>query len=196
MSLVFPGATGIEDRLQEGVPDTIAALREAGIQLWVLTGDKQETAVNIAYSCKLLDQTDTVYSINTENQETCESILNCTLEDIKRFHEPQQPARKLCGHRIPPKMPSVNSGAMAPEIGLVIDGKTLNAIFQGKLENKFLELTQYCRSVLCCRSTPLQKSMIVKLVRDKLSVMTLSIGTHQPGMWVVSGQDSPDLDQL
>lgn len=85
---------------------------------------------------------------------------------------------------------------MAPEIGLVIDGKTLNAIFQGKLENKFLELTQYCRSVLCCRSTPLQKSMIVKLVRDKLSVMTLSIGTHQPGMWVVSGQDSPDLDQL
>ena len=64
----FPGATGIEDRLQEGVPDTIAALREAGIQLWVLTGDKQETAVNIAYSCKLLDQTDTVYSINTENQ--------------------------------------------------------------------------------------------------------------------------------
>lgn len=68
MSLVFPGATGIEDRLQEGVPDTIAALREAGIQLWVLTGDKQETAVNIAYSCKLLDQTDTVYSINTENQ--------------------------------------------------------------------------------------------------------------------------------
>lgn len=68
MSLDFPGATGIEDRLQEGVPDTIAALREAGIQLWVLTGDKQETAVNIAYSCKLLDQTDTVYSINTENQ--------------------------------------------------------------------------------------------------------------------------------
>lgn len=66
--LITPGATGIEDRLQEGVPDTIAALREAGIQLWVLTGDKQETAVNIAYACRLLDQTDTVYSIHTENQ--------------------------------------------------------------------------------------------------------------------------------
>lgn len=63
-----PGATGIEDRLQEGVPDAVAALREAGIQLWVLTGDKQETAVNVAYSCKLLQQTDTVYSISTENQ--------------------------------------------------------------------------------------------------------------------------------
>ena len=68
MSSTPPGATGIEDRLQEGVPDTVAALREAGIQLWVLTGDKQETAVNIAYSCRLLDQTDTVYSIHTENQ--------------------------------------------------------------------------------------------------------------------------------
>lgn len=58
LSFLIPGATGIEDRLQEGVPDTIAALREAGIQLWVLTGDKQETAVNIAYACRLLDQTD------------------------------------------------------------------------------------------------------------------------------------------
>ena len=67
LSFLIPGATGIEDRLQEGVPDTIAALREAGIQLWVLTGDKQETAVNIAYACRLLDQTDTVYSINTES---------------------------------------------------------------------------------------------------------------------------------
>ena len=46
------GATGIEDRLQEGVPDAIARLRKAGIVVWVLTGDKQETAINIAFSCK------------------------------------------------------------------------------------------------------------------------------------------------
>uniref|UniRef100_A0A667H5I0 Phospholipid-transporting ATPase n=1 Tax=Lynx canadensis TaxID=61383 RepID=A0A667H5I0_LYNCA len=174
--LTLLGATGIEDQLQEGVPDTIAALREAGIQLWVLTGDKQETAVNIAYSCRLLDQTDTVYSINTENQETCESILNYALEEVKQFHGPQKPNRKLFGLCLPFETPPPTSRAAVPEVGLVINGKTLNAIFQGKLEMKFLELTQYCRSVLCCRSTPLQKSMIVKLVRDKLSVMTLSIG--------------------
>lgn len=47
------GATGIEDRLQDGVPETIQALRKAGIVVWVLTGDKQETAINIAYSCAL-----------------------------------------------------------------------------------------------------------------------------------------------
>uniref|UniRef100_A0A8I3VYI5 Phospholipid-transporting ATPase n=1 Tax=Callithrix jacchus TaxID=9483 RepID=A0A8I3VYI5_CALJA len=187
--LTLLGATGIEDRLQEGVPDTIAALREAGIQLWVLTGDKQETAVNIAHSCKLLDQTDTVYSINTENQETCESILNCALEELKQFHELQKPDRKLFGFHLPSKTPSITSEAVVPEAGLVIDGKTLNAIFQGKLEKKFLELTQYCRSVLCCRSTPLQKSMIVKLVRDKLRVMTLSIGDGANDVSMIQAAD-------
>ncbi|ELK28371.1 Putative phospholipid-transporting ATPase VB [Myotis davidii] len=187
--LTLLGATGIEDRLQEGVPDTIAALREAGIQLWVLTGDKQETAVNIAYSCRLLDQTDTVYSINTESQETCESILNCALEEVKQFHGPRKAERKLFGFHLPSETPPPASGAAVPAVGLVIDGKTLNAIFQGKLENKFLELTQYCRSVLCCRSTPLQKSMIVKLVRDKLSVMTLSIGDGANDVSMIQAAD-------
>ncbi|XP_003473391.1 phospholipid-transporting ATPase VB isoform X1 [Cavia porcellus] len=185
--LTLLGATGIEDRLQEGVPDTIAALREAGIQLWVLTGDKQETAVNIAYSCRLLSQMDTVYSINTESQETCESILNCALEEVKQFHQVQKPDRKLFGFRLPSKTPPTTSGV--PDTGLVIDGKTLNIIFQGKLEKKFLELTQYCRSVLCCRSTPLQKSMIVKLVRDKLSVMTLSIGDGANDVSMIQAAD-------
>lgn len=50
---MISGATGIEDRLQDGVPETIKAMRNAGIVVWVLTGDKQETAVNIAYSCAL-----------------------------------------------------------------------------------------------------------------------------------------------
>ena len=50
----FVGATGIEDRLQDGVPETIASLRRAGIQVWVLTGDKQETAMNVSFACKLI----------------------------------------------------------------------------------------------------------------------------------------------
>ncbi|XP_006897103.1 PREDICTED: probable phospholipid-transporting ATPase VB-like [Elephantulus edwardii] len=187
--LTLLGATGIEDRLQEGVPDTIAALREAGIQIWVLTGDKQETAINIAYSCRLLNQTDTVYTINTESQEICESLLNCALEEVKQSHEPQQPDRKLFGFCLSSEMPSTTAVTAVPEVGLVIDGKTLNIIFQGKLEKKFLELTQYCRSVLCCRSTPLQKSMIVKLVRDKLRVMTLSIGDGANDVSMIQAAD-------
>ena len=58
------GCTGIEDRLQEGVPETLCALREAGIVVWVLTGDKQETAINIAYSCRLFSQDMEVIKIN------------------------------------------------------------------------------------------------------------------------------------
>ena len=49
------GATAIEDKLQEDVADTIFDIRRAGIQVWVLTGDKVETAINIGLSCKLLD---------------------------------------------------------------------------------------------------------------------------------------------
>jgi len=54
--LQFIGATAIEDKLQNGVPDTIATLSRAGIKIWVLTGDKVETAVNIAYACRLFHE--------------------------------------------------------------------------------------------------------------------------------------------
>lgn len=53
-NLKLIGATAIEDKLQDGVPEAIATLLQAGINIWVLTGDKQETAINIGYSCKLI----------------------------------------------------------------------------------------------------------------------------------------------
>jgi phospholipid-translocating ATPase len=49
------GSTAIEDKLQDGVPDTIRYIRDAGIKLWVLTGDKVETAINIGFSSGLID---------------------------------------------------------------------------------------------------------------------------------------------
>lgn len=64
-----------------------------------------------------------------------------------------------------------------PTIGLMIDGRTLSLVLEEEdLTSKFVELCRHCRSVLCCRVTPLQKSTVVKLVRDKLRVMTLAIG--------------------
>lgn len=65
---------------------------------------------------------------------------------------------------------------MVHRLGLVIDGRTLAYALDKSLEDKFLAVARSCRSVLCCRSTPLQKSMVVKLVRNKLKVMTLAIG--------------------
>lgn len=48
------GSTAIEDKLQDEVEDTIKSLKSAGIKIWVLTGDKIETAINIGFSCGLL----------------------------------------------------------------------------------------------------------------------------------------------
>ena len=61
---------------------------------------------------------------------------------------------------------------------LVIDGLTLDWALQPELQSDFLELTKHCKAVICCRSTPLQKSQVVRLVRDKLKVMTLAVGKN------------------
>lgn len=80
----------------------------------------------------------------------------------------------------PSSSPSSSSSHTVPfmvhRLGLVIDGRTLAYALDKSLEDKFLAVARSCRSVLCCRSTPLQKSMVVKLVRNKLKVMTLAIG--------------------
>ncbi|KAK9406695.1 Phospholipid-transporting ATPase [Crotalus adamanteus] len=125
--LTLLGATGIEDRLQEGVPDTISAFKEAGIQTWVLTGDKQETAINIAYSCKLLDQRDTVFTINTESKETCESLLDIMLEEVQKGRKSM--VVKLVRNQLKVLTLAVGDGAndvgmlQAADIGIGISGQ-------------------------------------------------------------------------
>nr|CAI9696669.1 unnamed protein product [Rangifer tarandus platyrhynchus] len=166
------GATGIEDRLQDGVPETIAKLRQAGLQIWVLTGDKQETAINIAHACKLLDHDEEVITLNAESQEACEALLDQCLRYVQSC-SPQRTAGSLSVGFAPLSPPSE---ATASGPSLVIDGRSLAYALQKNLEDKFLFLAKQCRSVLCCRSTPLQKSMVVKLVRSKLKAMTLAIG--------------------
>ncbi|XP_043548211.1 phospholipid-transporting ATPase VA [Chiloscyllium plagiosum] len=173
------GATGIEDRLQDGVPETISNLRKAALQIWVLTGDKQETAINIAYACKLLGHDEEILTLNAESQEACAALL----EQCWSYIESKRPQKKrfnVAGNPsvdfISSNRTSVSLPTLQANFSLVIDGKTLTFALEKTLEDKFLALAKSCRSVLCCRSTPLQKSMVVKLVRDKLKVMTLAIG--------------------
>ncbi|XP_029460604.1 probable phospholipid-transporting ATPase VA isoform X2 [Rhinatrema bivittatum] len=172
------GATGIEDRLQDGVPETIASLRKAGLQIWVLTGDKQETAINIGYSCKLLDHDEEIITLNAESQEGCAALLKHSLHYVQSTFSKDQvdgaAENKEVGFA-PLHLP-LSLDSVKPSLGLVIDGKTLAYALDMSLEDTFLSLARQCRSVLCCRSTPLQKSMVVKLIRDKLKAMTLAIG--------------------
>lgn len=74
-NLYLLGATGVEDKLQEGVPETIESLRQAGIKVWVLTGDKQETAISIGLSCRLLTQNMQQIIINGTSENECRKLL-------------------------------------------------------------------------------------------------------------------------
>ncbi|CAD5113388.1 DgyrCDS2561 [Dimorphilus gyrociliatus] len=74
-NLVLLGATGIEDRLQEGVPDAIESLRNAGLKIWMLTGDKQETAINVGQSCGLIKKNDYVTILKAESLVETISLL-------------------------------------------------------------------------------------------------------------------------
>uniref|UniRef100_A0A7M4EYP2 Phospholipid-transporting ATPase n=1 Tax=Crocodylus porosus TaxID=8502 RepID=A0A7M4EYP2_CROPO len=170
------GATGVEDRLQEGVPETIANLRKAGLQIWVLTGDKQETAINIAYACKLLDHDEEIITLNAESPETCAILLEQCLHCVESKFSSNTIENTSGDMRIGFASFCTPSSSAHSKLGLVIDGRTLAYALDKTLENRFLLLAKRCRSVLCCRSTPLQKSMVVKLVRDKLKAMTLAIG--------------------
>ncbi|KAM8975469.1 phospholipid-transporting ATPase VA [Pelodytes ibericus] len=172
------GATGIEDRLQDGVPETITKLRKAGLQIWVLTGDKQETAVNIGYSCKLLDHDDDLITLNAESLDACSALLDHCLHYVesKLSRDLKEKSAGNTNIGFVQSNPKWSSSTKRPNLGLVIDGKTLAFALDIKQADKFLALARQCRSVLCCRSTPLQKSMVVKLVRDKLKAMTLAIG--------------------
>jgi phospholipid-translocating ATPase len=154
-NLTLMGATAIEDKLQEGVPESIALLSKAGIKLWVLTGDKMETAINIGFSCNLLQKSMILIVIQATDVAEAGDQLK---EALTRFWDSN-------GH-------SVVDGDLA----LVIDGTSLKFSLEPSCKPLFLELGCRCKSVLCCRVSPLQKAMVVKLVREGLGAMCLAIG--------------------
>lgn len=92
--MILLGATAIEDKLQEGVPDTIHTLQEANIKVWVLTGDRQETAINIGYSCKLLTEEMDLIICNKEDFDSTQTFL------AKKLDELEQSIQNSDGHEV------------------------------------------------------------------------------------------------
>ncbi|KAI9257346.1 hypothetical protein BDA99DRAFT_441217 [Phascolomyces articulosus] len=148
------GATAIEDKLQDGVPDTIHTLHEANIKVWVLTGDRQETAINIGYSCKLLTEEMDLIICNVESHEETRDFLEKKHSEAT-MHE--------------------SSGGHDP-LALVIEGKSLTFALEKDLEKTFYELAIKCKAVVCCRVSPLQKALVVKLVKKFSKSILLAIG--------------------
>ncbi|KAH6894066.1 hypothetical protein B0T10DRAFT_399522 [Thelonectria olida] len=174
--LLLLGGTAIEDRLQDGVPDTIALLGDAGIKLWVLTGDKVETAINIGFSCNLLNNDMELIHLKVEEDETGETDDDTFLEMAEKLLDDNMKAFGITGSDEELALAKKSHEAPAPTHGLVIDGFTLRWVLNDRLKQKFLLLCKQCKSVLCCRVSPAQKAAVVAMVKNGLDVMTLSIG--------------------
>ncbi|KAG5679223.1 hypothetical protein PVAND_008805 [Polypedilum vanderplanki] len=152
-NLILLGATAIEDKLQDEVPETIAALLDANIKLWVLTGDKQETAINIGYSCRLLQQGMDLIIMNEDSLDSTRTSITRHTSDFLSA------ASSSC---------SSSSGEhyKKDNTALIIDGKTLKYALSCELRREFYELCVNCKCVICCRVSPIQKADCIMLVRE------------------------------
>ncbi|KAF8395789.1 hypothetical protein HHK36_019740 [Tetracentron sinense] len=167
------GCTAIEDKLQDGVPSCIETLSRAGIKIWVLTGDKMETAINIAYACSLINNDMKQFIISSETDEIREVENKGDPLEIARFIKDtvKQELRK-CLEEAQHYLHTVSG----PKLALVIDGKCLMYALEPSLRGNLLNLSLNCSSVVCCRVSPLQKAQVTSLVKKGARKITLSIG--------------------
>ncbi|KAK6494962.1 phospholipid-transporting ATPase ID-like [Huso huso] len=186
-NLQLLGATAIEDKLQDGVPQTIEQLAKADIKMWVLTGDKQETAVNIGYACNMLrEEMNEVFIISANTAEDVREELRNARRKIKPETIEAEPIFEV-------KQPK-NKSAVLPEdtvegeYGLVINGHSLAYGLEKSMEVEFLRTACMCKTVICCRVTPLQKAQVVQLVKKYKKAITLAIGDGANDVSMIKGK--------
>ncbi|KAL9603081.1 MAG: hypothetical protein Q9219_001445 [cf. Caloplaca sp. 3 TL-2023] len=147
------GATAIEDKLQQGVPETIDKLRRAGIHIFMLTGDKIQTAINIGYSARMIKDysTITVLDHNDDMHLVSQTVAAAILD--------------------------INRGRVAHS-AIVIDGQTLGRIEADPTVNElFFELAVLVDTVVCARASPANKASLVHAIRKRVKgAITLAIG--------------------
>lgn len=179
--LTLMGATALEDKLQVGVPETIEKLHQAGIKLWILTGDKLQTAIEIGFSCNLLSSNMEIMIISADHEQGARAQLEAACNKIAASGRPivvrskegkglgkKKIQQQFDGHGTDP----VDKGAFA----VVVDGETLKFCLDKSLKPLFLALTTQCETVVCCRVSPAQKALTVRLVKDGIGAMSLAIG--------------------
>ncbi|XP_036138171.1 phospholipid-transporting ATPase IK-like [Molossus molossus] len=165
-NLQLLGVTAIEDKLQDGVLETIHSLKQGNIKMWVLTGDKQETAVNIGFACQLLSG-----DMHILQEEEIIQILEAYQETNSNLPQIKMAAMIVSGELL------VSDQMMKSKTGLVLQNKDSTPenpeVWR---ERAFVELASRCQAVICCRVTPKQKALIVALVKKYQNVVTLAIG--------------------
>ncbi|XP_047623020.1 phospholipid-transporting ATPase IC [Phacochoerus africanus] len=195
--LILLGATAIEDKLQDGVPETISKLAKADIKIWVLTGDKKETAENIGFACELLTEDTTIcYG------EDINALLHTRMENqrnrggvyakfVPQVHEPFFPsggnrALIITGswlNEILLEKKTKKSNILKLKFPRTEEERRMRTQSKRRLEAKkeqqqqnFVDLACECSAVICCRVTPKQKAMVVDLVKRYKKAITLAIG--------------------
>lgn len=179
-NLDLVGASAIEDKLQKGVPETIDKLRRANIKIWMLTGDKRETAINIAHSARICLPESEVYILDA-TQGDLEAQMMEIAEDVGIADD--IPATTTRHHTV-----------------VVIDGHTLGCIetpadpSNTRLKDLLFALIPHIDSVICCRASPAQKAFIVRATRKTISskrpvtspTLTLAIGDGANDLAMIS----------
>ncbi|KAF9532854.1 hypothetical protein CPB83DRAFT_846485 [Crepidotus variabilis] len=195
------GATAIEDRLQDGVPEAIADLKKAGIKIWVATGDKMETAIAIGRSTNLVGHESNIIIIRGASSRPVPEQMANALDrffpehsaEIEKNSPPSSPLDPIPLQRVHTgvsSMVGLNNGDRPGGFILVVDGAALLEAFADE-ENKeiLLRLAILCDGVICCRVSPLQKALVVKLVKDGLGAMTLAIGDGANDVSMIQAAD-------
>lgn len=142
-NLVLVGATAIEDKLQDRVGETIDALKEAGIKVWVLTGDKVETAINIGFACKLLSRQLIMHNV---------SVVKDKEKTEEQLHD--EVSKKLTSIKDSIEKNKDQHGDINCNNALVITGDALLYGLQLDLSVVLMTIANYCKAVLCCRVSP------------------------------------------
>ncbi|KAI9350349.1 hypothetical protein BDR26DRAFT_833502 [Obelidium mucronatum] len=187
--LTLLGATAIEDKLQEGVPNTIENLRRANIRVWMLTGDKTETAINIGRTCNLIKRDSHLMLLNDEtcqlasrNGNAVAGIHNWIEESIIKFKELKRD----------PNNPDVVLASC--HILVAVEGRLLSKIEKHLAANpesttfeRLLDLLIAADNVICCRFSPSQKALLVRMVKDRLNRQHLSASGASPLLTELSG---------
>ncbi|KAH6608618.1 p-type atpase [Trichoderma cornu-damae] len=160
------GGSAIEDKLQKGVPETVDRLRRANIKIWMLTGDKRETAINIAHSARICRPGSDLYVLDVA-KGSLEAQLAAVAEDL-------------------------HAGSIHSVV--VIDGQTLAVVEKSDaLSAQFFAIMLVVDSVICCRASPAQKALLVQTIRGKLKAFR---GKNRRGLTLAIGDGANDLAMI
>ncbi|KAE8675331.1 putative phospholipid-transporting ATPase 5 [Hibiscus syriacus] len=170
--LILVGATAVEDKLQKGVPQCIDRLAQAGMKIWVLTGDKVENAINIGYACSLLRQgmkQICITAISSDDREVVKENIMLQISNASQMNKHEKDPHAA--------------------FALIIDGKTLAYALEDDMKQHFLVLAVQCASVVCCCVSPMQKALVTRLVKEGTGKTTLAIGDGANDLGMIKEAD-------